>query len=314
MGIVSEVDLITKVAILYYKKGLNQTTIAEKLGISRPKVSRLISKAHDQNIVKIEINSPTMDSSYLESELVEKYDLKDFIVVNMTDTEPEEEKKDKLGEHGVEFLNRISQGEEFLGISAGTTLHHFAKKAHAIKNSNFKIIPLVGALNDTGLSYNCNEISNILSANLGGTNYLLNAPALVRDNQTASVFKQESRIKKIYDLYEKLDIAILGIGQADESHPLISGHLNKEELDEFRDLALCGSIGPIFYDLSGSIVSLPFEERIIGIDQENLFNTEFRIGLAVGKYKRKAILGALRSKIINVLITDKSMADWLVKQ
>ena len=299
---------------MYYKKGLNQTTIAEKLGISRPKVSRLISKAHKENIVKIEINSPTTDTSYLESELVEKYNLKDFNIINMTNAEPEEERKEKVGEYGVKFLDRISQGEEYLGISAGTTLHYFAKKAHSIKNSNFQIIPLVGALNDTGLSFNCNEITNILSSNLGGTNYLLNAPALVKDPQTAEVFKEESRIKKIYDLYDNLDIVVLGIGQADENHPLISGHLNEEELAEFRELSLCGSIGPIFYNISGDIVDLPFRERIIGIEQENILKTEFRVGLAVGKHKRKAILGALRSELINVLITDKSIAKWLVKQ
>jgi DNA-binding transcriptional regulator LsrR (DeoR family) len=36
---------MTKVSILYYKKELNQSQIASELGISRPKVSRLIKKA-----------------------------------------------------------------------------------------------------------------------------------------------------------------------------------------------------------------------------------------------------------------------------
>jgi phosphoribosylaminoimidazole carboxylase (NCAIR synthetase) len=40
-----ELELMTKVSILYYKKELNQSQIASELGISRLKVSRLIKKA-----------------------------------------------------------------------------------------------------------------------------------------------------------------------------------------------------------------------------------------------------------------------------
>jgi len=310
----SELDLMTKVAILYYKKELNQSTIAINLGISRPKVSRLIKKAREEGIVKIEIISPVTDTSYLESELADKYNLKEFIIVDITDEESEEERKTEVGTAGIKFLERIATGTEYLGISAGTTLHHFARKAHPVGKEDFKIIPTVGALTDTGLSYNCNEITNILSAKLGGTNYLLNAPAFVQDNKTAAVFKKEDRIKKIYDLYDKLEIIALGIGVADETHPLIQGRLSSQELTEFRQLPLCGSIGSIFYDLAGKIIDLPFKERIIGIGSEKILKTDFRIGLAVGDYKRQAVLGALRTNLINVLITDRSMANWLNEQ
>ena len=305
---------MTKVAILYYKKDLNQTKIAKKLGLSRPKVSRLLSKARDKGIVKIEIVSPVTDTSYLESELAQKFNLKEFIIIDMTDQEPEAERKNAAADAALNFIDRITAGSEYIGVAAGTTIHALAKRAQPLARDNFKIIPLIGALTDTGKSFNANEISNLLAENIGGTSFLLNAPAFVKDSKTAAFFRNEDRIKKIFELYDKLDLLFLGIGQADQSHPLIAGHLNKAELAEFKNLAACGSISSIFFNQAGEILELPFKDRIISISAQKLKQVEFKIGAALGEYKRKAVLGAVRSGLINVLVTDRSMAEWLKKQ
>ncbi len=68
-------DKIVLVATLYYKNKLSQQEIAKKLSISRPWVSKLLSRAEDLGIVKIEINSPVTGNSQLEEALKEKYGL-----------------------------------------------------------------------------------------------------------------------------------------------------------------------------------------------------------------------------------------------
>ncbi|WP_049773836.1 sugar-binding transcriptional regulator [Halanaerobium hydrogeniformans] len=299
---------------MYYKKELNQTKIAEKLGISRPKVSRLLAKARDKGIVKIEIVSPVTDTSYLESELAQKFNLKEVIIVDMTDEEPEAERKRTAADAALSFVERITTGSEYIGVSAGTTIHALAKRAQATAKENYKIIPIIGALKDTGKSFNANEISNLLSENMGGTSFLLNAPAFVKDSKTAAFFRNEDRIRKIFKLYDKLDLVLLGIGKADQKHPLIAGHLRGKELAKFKKLNTCGSISSIFFDQAGEILELPFRDRIIAISAEKLKKVEFKIGVALGGYKKQAILGALRSGLINVLVTDRSMAAWLKKQ
>ena len=50
-------DKIVLVATLYYKNKLSQQEIAKKLSISRPWVSKLLSRAEDLGIVKIETAS-----------------------------------------------------------------------------------------------------------------------------------------------------------------------------------------------------------------------------------------------------------------
>lgn len=51
-------DKIVLVANLYYKNNLSQREIANRLNISRPWVSKLLSRAEDLGIVKIKIDSP----------------------------------------------------------------------------------------------------------------------------------------------------------------------------------------------------------------------------------------------------------------
>lgn len=299
---------------MYYKKGLNQKEISEKIGISRPQVSRLLDKARQNGVVEIKIKNSISDIPYLENELAEKFGLREAIIVDAEAEEPIEERKLKIGKSGVKFLDRVSGDEEYIGVSAGTTVHTFASNADRINGKDFKVVPIIGALNDTGLSFNSNEVSNIFAANLGCKSFLLNAPAFVKSRNTAKAIKNEDRIQKIFKLFADLDLVFLGIGKADEKHPLFKGHLNEEEIIELRNSNICGSVGPIFYDVKGRQIEKPFMKGIIGISREDLLKTPFRVGMAIGDYKKEAIIGAIRGDLINVLITDQPMVDWLIDQ
>ena len=59
----SMLDKMTLIATLYYKDKLSQQEIAKKLHISRPWVSKLLSRAEELGIVKIEIESPISGNS-----------------------------------------------------------------------------------------------------------------------------------------------------------------------------------------------------------------------------------------------------------
>ena len=55
-----------------------------------------------------------------------------------------------------------------------------------------------------------------------------------------------------------------------------------------------------------------FNKRLVSISFENLKKIPIRVGVAYGKEKRQAILGALRAGIVNVLITDMQAAEYLM--
>ncbi len=60
---------LSKIARLYYFSNLNQQQIADKLSISRSKVSRYLDKARKDKVVEIKINSPVEAYEELELEV-----------------------------------------------------------------------------------------------------------------------------------------------------------------------------------------------------------------------------------------------------
>ncbi len=70
------IRILLKVAQLYYQDNYTQQEIAEKLCLSRPKVSRLLQQAREQNIVQISIFPPSEDFTELEICLERKFRFK----------------------------------------------------------------------------------------------------------------------------------------------------------------------------------------------------------------------------------------------
>ena len=69
--------IVYKIARAYYENGLTQQEIADKYGISRIKVSRMLAKALRDRIVQIKITAPADQYTELEQQLEKKYGLKD---------------------------------------------------------------------------------------------------------------------------------------------------------------------------------------------------------------------------------------------
>ncbi len=58
---------LVTVAKMYYEDNMNQSKIAEAIGVSRPQISILLSDAKDLGIVEIKINSPfEMDDNIMD--------------------------------------------------------------------------------------------------------------------------------------------------------------------------------------------------------------------------------------------------------
>ncbi len=85
---------------------------------------------------------------------------------------------------------------------------------------------------------------------------------------------------------------------------------------ELEALQKNGAVGDIclrFYDTNGHEVRGTLDGRVIGMELESLRRVQRSVALCGGKKKFPAILGALRGKWVNTLITDQYTAQRLVK-
>ena len=105
----------------------------------------------------------------------------------------------------------------------------------------------------------------------------------------------------------------MGIGALTPSELLAaSGNVFTErELAELRELGAVGDICLRYFDAGGAPVASALDARVIGIDLERLRRPKRAVALAGGPRKSAAILGALRGRFVNVLITDRFTAERL---
>ena len=69
------VNLLLKVARMYYEEGATQAQIAKQVGYSRPTVSRLLTEAREEGVVHIRITHPLERSMSIEKALAQKFGL-----------------------------------------------------------------------------------------------------------------------------------------------------------------------------------------------------------------------------------------------
>jgi len=154
-----------------------------------------------------------------------------------------------------------------------------------------------------------------LAQKLGATIRFLHAPALVESEATALALLQEPTIVSTMELIRHVEIAITGIGTIDPELSSLhrAGFLTDADL---RELARAGAVGDVLgyqFDLHGRVLDISLNRRLIAANQQMLSQIPKVVGVAGGLAKASAILGALRGKFINVLITDARTAAEILR-
>jgi deoxyribonucleoside regulator len=92
-----------------------------------------------------------------------------------------------------------------------------------------------------------------------------------------------------------------------------SGFLKDTDTVKLKKAGAVGAICGRFFDADGQKCWGELDDRTIGLNLAELRNIRHKICVAIGKEKIDGILGALRGKLLNVLVTDERTAVSLLK-
>jgi deoxyribonucleoside regulator len=310
----SDLKYITKIAILYYREGLTHEEIANRLGISRQTVGRYIERSKKEGLVNIQITSPLLFATELETSLEKQFNLKEVIVVSPS-VEGEDAVKEALGMAGAEFLERhISPGDS-IGVAWGSTVLAVGRQLKPLKRKNVTIVQLNGSM-DVGRYYTRGEYMVDLFAEAFGAHMVtLSAPMLVDRPEILESLLSDSRIAAALKISQKTNTALFGVGDVSESSsPYKVGYYDQKLLESAQRDGAVGEICGRFYDSSGKPCSPKLDQRTLAIELENLKLKDLSIAISGSPYKVEAILGMLRGKYCNVLITDVETAKALLSK
>jgi DNA-binding transcriptional regulator LsrR (DeoR family) len=316
MARVDELRLMAKVARLYYERGLKQTEIAKQLDISQATISRLLKRAEDEQIVRINITVPFGAYPQIEDQVETAYGVKEVIVVDclMDDAQILRD----LGAAAAYYLETTLKPNEVIGISSwSSTLLAMVDAMHPVsKHMGVQVLQILGGSGSPDAAHHAVQLVRRLANLVQGSAHFLPAPGVTGSAEAQRAFLQDSYVREALDRFTTVSMALVGIGSVDPSQLLsLSGNVfSPKELDLLRAQGAVGDICLRFFDAEGKPIETPFNNRVIGMQLNELRKVQRSVGIAGGKRKLEAIRGALLGRWINVLITDLQTAQWLLEQ
>lgn len=314
MATVNELRLMTKIAKLYYESRLNQIEIARILALSQASVSRLLKRAENEGIVRTVVNVPSGVNTELETELVGRYDLKDAVVVDSLNEDENQIMRD-IGAAAAYYVETTLKDGEVVGISSwsASLLAMLEAMRPQPNRRGIQVVQVLGGVGNPAAEVHATRLTGRFAGLVNGTPIFLPAPGIVGSAAALQVLLDDPYVNEAMLLFDQVTMALVGIG-SDEPSKLLNLSGNVFSAEEQASLRSRGAVGDIllrFYDAKGHPIDSSFNKRVISMHLEQLSQVERSIGVAGGKRKFEAVLGALRGRWINVLITDRSTAEHL---
>ncbi len=316
MARVDELRLMTRVAGLYYDDGVRQPEIARRLRLSQPKVSRLLKQAHETGIVRISVRPPSGTNPELERTIESSYDLHQVEVVDISRDDDEAAVRD-LGAAAAFHLENTVRSGDIIGVSSwSATLLAMVDAMHPVNGvRDTQVVQILGGGGDPAAEGHATHLVRRMADLLHGEGTFLPAPSSVGSKASRDVLLEDPFVRRAMSLFDDLDVALVGIGGQEPSGLLTSSGnvFSREELQTVRAAGGIGDIGLRFLRADGEPVRSSLDERVIGIDLEQLQRVPRAIGVAGGPGKTVAIRAALLGGWINCLITDRFTGERLLE-
>jgi deoxyribonucleoside regulator len=301
-GRVNDFEQLVLASRLYYELGETQNAIAERLGVTRPQVSRLLKRARAEGIVEIRIVDRTAADSPVVEILRERFGLAAIHVAPTVDG-PEDLSRRMVGRLGAQVLRGAVRDGDIVGIGDGASV---SAVAEALEDGATPvaatIVPLAGGYWSPGPERD--PFRRVADA-FGALPHGLMAPGLLDDATTTRALEAHAGVRAVRELWDHLDVVLFGIGGP-------SWGVASVGPDIMRRLTDAEAVGEVLiapFDLAGDFVCPELRERVLAFDARELGRVPTSIGVAAGASKVRPILGALRAGVMRTLVTDVATAE-----
>ena len=295
-------------AKLYYLEDATQAEVAEQLGTSRATVSRLLSEARRQGIVRIQVIAPeTTSPDDLAVQLAAALGL-DSVEISAPLPASTSGPADVMGSVLAPAVGRALAAVQFnpgdiLLVSSGRTVYEVSR-FELPQLPGVVVAPTVGGTDQPEAWYQTNEISRRVAERVGGRAMYLFAPALPGP-ELYETLQHDPSIQRVLHLWPHARCVLTGVG----APPLL-----RAQAPQFIDtssVALVEAVGDIcsrFFSRGGAPVTFPGSDRLIALDLETLKQVPVVIAVASGPEKVAPLVAGARAGFFDHLVTDPRTA------
>jgi DNA-binding transcriptional regulator LsrR (DeoR family) len=299
-----------RAAWLYYVAQNTQDEIAEKMGVSRQSAQRLVALATRERLVKFRLDHPIAKCMDLAQRLKDRYGL-DFCEVTLADPSSDDPALG-IAQVAATEMERVLSTESpiVMALGTGREIRGAVEQISAMNCPQHKVVSLVGSLAPDG-SANVNDPITVIGDATRAPRHPLAVPLLATSKEERDIICAQKPIRMNIALAQSADIAFIGIGELNDSPPLLNdGFITRRELDDLQAAGGAGEIIGWAFDDDGILISFQTNDRVASVPLRQPPDKPI-IGVARGQNKVRAIRGALAGQWITGLITDEATAEIL---
>jgi DNA-binding transcriptional regulator LsrR (DeoR family) len=306
----SEVVLAARVARQFYLEGVSKVDIAERLGISRFRVARLLDAAREAGMVRIEIGLPggILDTG-LSAQLCSVFGLRHAFAFNVPD-EDNLALRRRMGEAAGEVLMDIITPADVLGLSWARSLSGLVAALTGMPPC--PIVQLTGAVPPPDGRDLLDLVRGVARIG-GGTAHVFYAPMIVDDAQTAAAIRRQADVADAMALVPSVTIAMVAIGAWAPGLSTIFDACRPGERDAIARLGVHAEMAGVFLGKDGRPVQTALDSRMIVTPGPVLAKIPCVIAVAYGVSKSVAVHAALSAGMVHGLVTHTSLARELLR-
>lgn len=302
-------ELLAEVASLYYEHDKSQIEIADELGLSRVKVYRLLKEARQENVVKIVIDWPIERDNQIETRLIQVFHLKKALVFKSNRYDDSLALR-RLGQMTARYLELILEDGMTLSLCLGRSTYEVIHAVEPNFRAHVNVVQAMGSIPFAIQDMDGAALALQLAQKLGGQVLYLTSPMMANSPEEAVILRKQKSIESTLNASRQADIILLGIGglSPETSRYVQADMISADRLRALAEEGAVGDIGGQFFTLSGELHNCLYNQCMIGLTLEEMRQIPNTIVVAMGPSKITAILGGLRTGVIDVLCTDLDTA------
>jgi DNA-binding transcriptional regulator LsrR (DeoR family) len=300
-----------RAAWMYYVEEMTQNEIAQKLGVGRVTVVRLLAAARERNEVKITIGDRLAECVEAERLLERRFNIGEAIVVPLSARGADATAP--IAAATGAYVSSLVHADMRIGVGWGRTLVSSLGFIEERAVDRLSIVSLLGGI-IKARKFNPAEFAWRLATLFQADCYLMTAPLLVDSAATRQTLIERCGLADIFELAKSLDAVLLGAAGTGADQ---TSHQSKFITNADRaSVVKAGAVGDMlfnFFDANGRLVDHPINERVMSVPLDIIKKVPVRVLAAGGASKVHALAGALKLLKPTVLITDEYTAKDVLK-
>lgn len=301
---------LTDVARMHYEHGMTHREIAESIGTSRVRVTRMLAEARRTGIVEITIHGDPAPFPNVGADLAQRFGLvRALVAPSMSDAARTRRSVAMLT---AQLLADCLAQSRLLALGLSSTVASAVELLPTISTPDVALVPAAGGWAGPATGLNPEELTSRIAVRTGGTSYNLLAPLLAPSEEFAERIRAEKMVRAGLERAAGADTLVTSVGGMVWEQSALADAVSPEERAELQERGAVGDTSGRFFDAAGAAVSSALDRRVVGLTLEQMVGIPTRLVVAHGPQKVAALRGALAAGLPTHLVTDLETARQLL--